>query len=310
LLSLPCWRGVLVINYHRIGDLSDSELNRSVWSATADGLDRQLKLFKRHFELVGADAIDQRLLRRPGRRVMVTFDDGYRDLYEVAFPVLQANDVRATMFICSGFVDGVATAWWDEIAWMIRRFGAAELAPGPWSSRALPLAPGAVDATIDAVTRAYWLLPVVDTGPFLERLGAVTGGDRRPAHDDWITWEMAREMSAAGHELGAHTVTHPILARLPASDQREEIATSVARIEAEVGSRPRSFAYPVGTTDAFDAVTVDAVRAAGVKFAFSNYGGRVTAGFQPFDIRRLSSESLRDESLLRATLALPRAFIR
>ncbi len=131
LLRIPCWRGAVALTYHRIGDGSSSDLYPGVWSATADALDRQLQLIKRHFDLLDPHRLTPELLARRGRSVIVTFDDGYRDLYEVAKPVLEANGVRAVMFLCSGFIDGQATAWWDEIAWMLRRSTGDELPRAP-----------------------------------------------------------------------------------------------------------------------------------------------------------------------------------
>ena len=122
---------------------------------------------------------------------------------------------------------------------------------------------------------------------------------------------MAREMQAAGHRIGAHTMTHPILARLPRAQQREEIAGSAERIEAELGERPRWLAYPVGVIGTFDADTRGAAADAGIELAFSNYGGRVTrASFLALDVRRVSAETLRSPSLFSATLALPALFAR
>ena len=107
LLRLAPWRGVVVLSYHRIGDASRSDTNRGLWTS-AESLHSQLQFLKRHFQILEPEELlGERPLSTHGRRVMVTFDDGYRDLYEVAYPVLQANGVRATMFLCSGFIDGL-----------------------------------------------------------------------------------------------------------------------------------------------------------------------------------------------------------
>jgi peptidoglycan/xylan/chitin deacetylase (PgdA/CDA1 family) len=312
LLRVPCWRGVVALTYHRIGDGSSSDLYPGVWSATADGLDRQLKLIKRHFDLIDPHRLTPELLAMRGRGVIVTFDDGYRDVYEVARPVLDANGVRAVMFLCSGFIDGVATAWWDEIAWMLRRSTVDELAPGPWSDSPLALRDERLPEVIDVVTGAYWALEDGAGEPFLERLGQATGAGRRPpAPDDWITWEMARALKSAGHVIGGHTVTHPILSRSPPVRQREEIVRSLDRIEAETGERPRLFAYPVGTRAAINESARQSARDAGIELAFSNYRGHVTArNFSAFDVRRIPAEILRVRSILSATLALPQVFAR
>ena len=128
---------------------------------------------------------------------------------------------------------------------------------------------------------------------------------------DWITWDMARELKAGGQAIGAHTVTHPVLSRLPRAQQLAEITGSLDRIEAELGERPRWLAYPVGTRSAFTAATVDCAREAGIALAFSNYDGHVRPGPPaPLDIRRVSVGSLHAPEFFAATLLLPQLFAR
>jgi peptidoglycan/xylan/chitin deacetylase (PgdA/CDA1 family) len=307
LRRLPSWRGALILSYHRIGERSRSDLYRGLFSATPEGLDRHLQLLKRHFDVVAPDQLDEHLLATGGRHVIVTFDDGYRDLYELAHPVLQANNVRALMFLCTGFIDGHASAWWDEIGWMLRHTPLSQLPPGPWSRRPLPLIGANVEFAIDLLTRAYWELEPPQASEFLSLLASVTSSGRRPTNtEDWITWDMAWKLKAAGHEIGAHTESHPVLSRLPRAQQLEEIVASRDRIEAVLGDCPRWLAYPVGAKEAFDTTTLEVAREAGVELAFSNYGGRVTkASFKALDIQRVPVESMRTFDLFSATMALP-----
>jgi len=99
--SLPVWNGLLVLNYHRIGVPDNPLLDEALFSATQDDFDQHVKMLKDGFDVIGLselpDAIRdlQSTRRRPwqsSRFAMITFDDGYRDNFEIAFPVLQAND--------------------------------------------------------------------------------------------------------------------------------------------------------------------------------------------------------------------------
>jgi peptidoglycan/xylan/chitin deacetylase (PgdA/CDA1 family) len=309
LLRLAPWRGIVVLSYHRVGDPASSDTYSGLWTATAQSLDRQMQFLSRWFEILEPKELEPELLSARGRRVLVTFDDGYRDLYEVAYPVLRANHVRATMFLCSGFIDRSASAWWDEIAWMLRRSPLQDLPPGPWSTKPLALGEPGVEQAIDSATRRCWELSPSGVSELLEELASVTGTGRRPAAAgsmDWITWDMAREMRDSGHRIGAHTMTHPILARLSTEQQREEIVGSIERIEAELGERPRWLAYPVGVPGTFNQGSRVAAAESGIELAFSNYGGRVTsANFLVHDVRRVSVETLRTPALFSATLSCP-----
>jgi len=305
---------VVVLAYHRIGDGSGATVDQALWSATAEQLDRQLRLVSRSFEIVGPDQLIHGASRAPGRRVMITFDDGYRDLHDLAFPVLAANGVAATLFICTGFIDGLETAWWDEIAWMIRSSEGSRLAAGPWSPASLTLRGNGVAATIERVNQAYRTQAADSGDRFLTQLGEATGSGRRPVADgraDWLTWDQARAMQAAGHEIGAHTVSHPVLARCSPERQRREITGSVERIAQQLGRRPRCFCYPVGLPDTFSAATQQCLREAAIDLAFTDYGGYLRRGHvRRYDVRRTNvGHALSDEGFA-AMLTVPQVFAR
>jgi peptidoglycan/xylan/chitin deacetylase (PgdA/CDA1 family) len=310
----PLWRGVIVLAYHRIGDGSAAAVDRELWSATAEQLDRQLRLVKRHFEIVGPDQLIDGTSRAPGRRVMITFDDGYHDLYDLAFAVLTANGVAATMFLCPGFIDGLVSAWWDEIAWMIRKSERVDLPAGPWSPTPLAQFGDGAAATIERVNQAYRAQPGSRCERFLAQLGEATGSGRRPTADrraDWITWDQAREMQAAGHEIGAHTLSHPLLARCLPERQRTEISGSIERIEQQLGRRPRCFCYPVGLRDTFSTATQQCLREEGIELAFTDYGGYVAGRrLRPYDVRRTNIGHGLSDAGFAAMLTVPQVFAR
>src|SRR5690606_9159232 len=108
--------GVLVLNYHRVGDSSRSRYDRALWSATAEGFDAQVAFLKAECDVIALDDIDDALQRRRGRHVAITFDDGYLDNHDIAFPVLRHHGVPAAFFIATGFIDRRLLPWWDAIA--------------------------------------------------------------------------------------------------------------------------------------------------------------------------------------------------
>src|SRR4051812_39673741 len=118
--QIGAWRGLLVLNYHRIGNPVGSSWDHDLWSASAEEFEWQVRYLQRHFDLIGPDDLEQARQDPRGRRVMISFDDGYRDNYELAYPVLRALDAPAVFFLATQFLDQQALSWWDEIAWMIR----------------------------------------------------------------------------------------------------------------------------------------------------------------------------------------------
>jgi peptidoglycan/xylan/chitin deacetylase (PgdA/CDA1 family) len=111
--------------------------------------------------------------------------------------------------------------------------------------------------------------------------------------------------------IGAHTVTHPVLASVSPARQREEISRSLARLEEELGDAPRLFSYPVGWRSSFTEATKSLVRESGVSLAFSNYGGYPSpANWDPYDIRRTNLSPSLGGAGFRATATLPQLFAR
>jgi peptidoglycan/xylan/chitin deacetylase (PgdA/CDA1 family) len=288
----PPWRGVLLLNHHRVGDGTRWSTGRDVWSATAEQLDDQLGFLGRNFDLIGPeDFVD--VLRDPrARAVGITFDDGYRECYEIAYPILRAHGAAAVFFLTTGFLDGVRTAWWDEITWMAGRCERPGLPANGWLPAPLVLTGPSREASIASLVARYKTLPDRRAEDFLDYLAEATGSGRRDprgAQGEWLTWEMVREMCGGGMSMGAHTVNHPVLARHGRESQRAEIAGSIERIAEETGERPSFFSYPDGTRGSFDRTSRALLEESGVRLAFSNYGGIAQPGrWDPYDIPRIS----------------------
>ena len=307
------WRGVLTLSYHRFRP-SCTPLPADPDAVTADAFDAQLRFLKRHFDVIGprdvAAAVHGR--RRGRRATLVTIDDGYRDVYDVALPVLAANDVPALLFVPTGFVDGVADAWWDELRWMVDHAMTPTLPPGRWLDRAASLDAHAREETVRRLHRTYAALPAADTDDFLDFVAAATGSGRhRQSADTWVSWRMVRELRAAGVEIGGHTVRHPVLARLTRPEQSDEVARCKARLEQELGEPMRWFAYPVGQRDSFDDRTREVLRTHGVELGFSCYGGYSSPrSWDPYDVRRATVGAGTTLERLAELTAVPQLFAR
>jgi peptidoglycan/xylan/chitin deacetylase (PgdA/CDA1 family) len=288
----PTWRGVVALGYHRIGAPGDTPFDRAVFDATAEDFDAQVGFLARNFDVVGPGELSG---SQSGRRVLITFDDGYRDNHAVALPILRAHGATATFFLTTGFLDRPRLAWWDEVAWMVAVSG---------RDRAL------IPVLLDRAKA----LPGGEREAFLDRLARDTGAGRAPAgvaDGQWMTWDMARELMASGMDVGGHTVTHPILARLDAASQRAEILGCAARLEAELGVPMRWFSHPNGDRGSFDARTRAILGDASVELAFSFDGGFVRERvLDCFDVPRVAVGRRTAGPAFAATLTLPHVFNR
>lgn len=288
LARLPQRDSVLALCYHRIaapGALGKTTLDNpcdpGLFSAGVNQFEEQIRCLKRHAEIVDlAEAIELASSRRPRRacRVLITFDDGYRDNYDLAFPVLRAHGVPAVFFLTTAMVGSSHTPWWDQLAHLLataqrRRF-------------TLPGA-GAVDLEREglAVVRRR-LLNLVKHGPaqvdvpaLLAHLAeAAEASAPLSAHRRFIDWNEAREMQRHGMAIGSHTHTHPVLSRLTVLQQREELATSRHLIATELGAPPLAIAYPTGASDSYTPATRRLAAEVGYRAVFSFHGGINRAG--------------------------------
>ena len=313
LAKLPLWTGTLVLGYHRMHREGEgTEFDPGALSATPAALADQLEFISRYFEVVSpAEIAEQPESSR--RRVVITFDDGYRDNYDLALPVLRAHGVPATFFLATRRLDAPSVPWWDELAWMVKQSARHELEPGEWLDGSIRLE-GDRRGAIRRLADAFKTLPSERTDAFLEFCGEAAGTGRcdpERGRELWMTWEMAAELSDAGMTIGGHSASHPVLGRSNPDVQRREIEECAARLDEELGIPMRHFAYPVGLPTSFDDVTRRILEEVGVELAFSLYGGYVPAGrFDPYDVPRTSVSTGEGAPSFRARLALPRLFAR
>ncbi len=262
---------------------------------------------------------------RRGRRpaVAVTFDDGYADNLFEALPVLERHEIPATVFLASGAIGRDREFWWDELARLLLHPGplpaALRLAvagetiewtlgdPGPYddaawrrvaSWRATDPPPTERHSLYLALWRRLRVLDEAERERVLDDLAAFAGAGRaaRPSHRPLSTAEAAALARAPLVEIGAHTVTHPLLSALPPASQRVEILASKAWCEALAGRPVTSFAYPFGN---YTAETVAAVRDAGFARACSTEADLVRSGADPFELPRVQVADWDGEELER-----------
>jgi peptidoglycan/xylan/chitin deacetylase (PgdA/CDA1 family) len=309
------WKGVLCLNYHRVGEPCLNGFDEGVWSANASSFDDQLKFLKSNFDVVSPPDLPDIVRRGTGRHVLVTFDDGYLDNYRVAFPILKSHGVAATFFLATGFLDHPRLPWWDEIAWIVRTSRKPGIDARPWLSTPVMFDEPTREMAVQVLLKVYKSMPTASTEPFLEFLAEETGSGRHKDPDagrTWMTWAMAREMRAAGMVVGGHTINHPVLAQLSLEGQWEEISGCSRRLAEELGEPMLYFSYPVGNRHSFTRDTQACLERMGVQYAFSYYGGRNKFdSWDNLDVRRNAvCNNTHSSNLVRATVTLPGLYAR
>lgn len=294
--SLPGCASLLILNYHRVGDPRLTPYDPGTYSCSAEEFDWQVTWLKQRFPILNlhqaVDIVHGRAT--PAKTsILLTFDDGYRDNYDEAFPVLRKHGVSATFFLPTMFVGSYLLPWWDEIAFMVKSSRGTSLKLTYPHAEEFDLTNRDRATTVFEVLRFFMRASEVDTERFLHELEAATGVDRpgKDAQRCFMTWEEARKMQAAGMCFGSHTHTHEILGRLPYERQVEELRISRQILEKELDCEINTLAYPRGRMSSFSEQTFAALRETNYKTAFSFYSGLNKPGkINPFDVLREAVE--------------------
>jgi len=227
--------------------------------------------------------LDEAMARRrcgslPARALAISFDDGYADNHDVALPVLQRHCLTATFFIATGFLDG-GRMWNDTLIEAMRTTSLPRV-----DLSGLGIATTSVDTGSHAerAASAVALIAAVKYLPPAQRAEVVQDIAERAAarlpDDLMMRSSQVRALRAAGMQVGAHTVSHPILARLEAPAALAEIGDSKAQLESLLGERVGLFAYPNGKPgEDYLPGSVDLVRRAGFDAAFTTAWGAARA---------------------------------
>ena len=258
-------RRLAILIYHRVLAAPDPMRDYDVDAATFRA---QMAHIGRFFNVLPLSESAVRLSEGtlPAAAVSITFDDGYRDNATVALPILRELGLPATFFISSGYLNG-GVMWNDAVIEWVRNLpdGDIDLTTHGVGIRSLN----------DAHARATLATDLLKSLKYLEysrRISTVeklTAGCAVPS-GLMMQPEEVRLLSRSGMEIGGHTRTHPILARLPDEDARGEIEGGKADLEAIIGKPISMFAYPNGKpgTDYLDK-HVEMVKKAGFTTAVS-----------------------------------------
>lgn len=229
---------------------------------------------------------------RPARALAaITIDDGYRDFYDIALPVLAEMRIPATLYVTAGFVDGRYWPWWDALRFLLDGLPGRDIeleTPRRRWRLALSRPSGLETAwseLSDAMVRDNPLRDQVLSR--LQDAGSALPPDL-PAELAPVTWDHLRETVTAGVEVGNHTMTHPFLPGLDNSELGDEITGARMLLEHRIGRKIRTFAYPNGMPQDHSPEVEKAVQAAGHASAVVAYPRRFDVA-NPFRIGRWSA---------------------
>ena len=283
-LALTKPRRFLVLCYHRVNDSG-----HPFFGGTPTALFReQMQVLREGFAVLFLDELVERAASGhvPANAIAITFDDGYRDNYANAFPILRELSLPATIFLVTDAVDDNRLIWHDRVFDAFHRTRVGRLG---LDGAELPLTDlgekHAALVKVLAVLRSSTPSTRDETiDSLLEQLGVTS-----PPREGWdkLTWDHVREMNEHGIRFGAHTLDHPILRHMSEDEARRQIRDSKARIESELDRATTAFAYPNGRAIDFDAVTKRILKEEGFRCAVTTVDGANDATSDPLALRRV-----------------------
>lgn len=224
----------------------------------------------------------------PPRALVITFDDGYADNAEVAFPILQRCGLTACFFVSTGFLDA-GRMWNDSVIECLRATRHAEIDLDYFSLGRFSLAGSAERrAAIQALLPRIKYLNLGEREDAIERLRVLCGVTDLPTNL-MMRPAQVRDMHRAGMEIGAHTVHHPILTTLALSEVEYEISEGRNQLQSIIDAPVDLFAYPNGRPGLdYDQTHASLIKNLGFRCAVTTAPGVAGSGDDLFQLPRFT----------------------
>jgi peptidoglycan/xylan/chitin deacetylase (PgdA/CDA1 family) len=276
---------IAILMYHRVCPKQD---NWSLEPLSPPSFEKQIEYFCRNYEIIPLEKLAQYIRQQkalPKKAVVITFDDGYKDNYLHAYPILKRHGVPATIFLATGYIATGKLLWWDKVSYIIHHTTVSRLELGELGDYSLQSELDKLQ-TRYIVTKRLNGVPEETKNLLIDKLADISQVEIPPdlARELVLSWEEIKEMNNNGVSFGAHSVSHPILTNIPLEQARYEIVQSKQAIETRLGQEVTAFAYPDGEfNDSLDRV----VRESGYACAVTTTPVLLTPRSDPYQLGRI-----------------------
>jgi peptidoglycan/xylan/chitin deacetylase (PgdA/CDA1 family) len=292
-----------VLTYHRVDEPAARPwLDPGLISATPKAFDEQMRYLSTHYTIVTVSDIIAALETRnskdlPAQAVAVTFDDGYFDFEEHAWPILKHYRIPVTLFVPTAYPDQPErTFWWDDLYHAIQSTSRENNLSTPIGL--LSLSKTSRNQTYKRLKMYLKTLKHAEAISTVRQLCDELGV--QPITNCIMGWDSLRRLNREGVALGAHTRSHPLMNRVTLEEARDEAIGSTHDLERELGSTLPIFAYPSGEFN--DEVAFMLARE-GFKLAFTTSRGiNNIQRADPMRMRRINVGGKTTLPILRAQL--------
>lgn len=305
--------GVPILLYHRV---AESQTDPQLLCVSPKHFYEHLEILKKSLKSVSLDKLitdKNKGLIHPNQ-FAITFDDGYKDNFFNAKPILNQLGIEATVFITGINIGNSREFWWDELeriifkskdmpnfievvingshyCWKIEDDNnLSNIAPTDFKN-------WDITKTNDLTSRQSMyrslctLMHPLNNGDCEKVLDELRehvqiAPDGRLTHQTMTVDEIVSLVNDGLIKIGGHTMTHSVLSSLPVDCQLTEILTNKKNLEAIIGKLVEGFSYPYGTKNDFNISTKKIVQEVGYKYACANYPGQVRRFTSPYELPR------------------------
>lgn len=294
----------MVLGYHRVGTEGPpfySTLPRAAFAA-------QMRYIKRNYRVISVSQMAKELgdPDLQGRAIVVTFDDGYGDLFSEAFPILRDYEIPATIYLAGQAIETGELLWYDGIFLRLQYAGNIlnVMLDRPYTFL--------LDSKTARLVAAEKIVTYLRSIPDDERRAWCAAFEKLvpvPRHTlrgSMLTWDEIRQMHRAGITFGAHTMTHPVMSRLLPEAQRDEISQSKRLVEQRLDTAVNEFAFPFGKVRDCGTAAASTLKQLGFLTALTTIVGINEPGSSLLRLRRVVINN--DTSISKFALQLQRLF--
>jgi peptidoglycan/xylan/chitin deacetylase (PgdA/CDA1 family) len=278
-----------IIMYHRV---DTSKENWSVDAIDTSIFEKQIKYLKKTHKIYSLENFAQDLLEKknlPKRVAVITFDDGYKDNYTNAFPILKKYKIPATIFLTTGHIETDKLFWWDKLGYILLNLKQKKINLNDFGVIKPSLLKKRRDA-FNEIMAKIGATPEEKKQELIKELENIFNQDllKEIGKNKTLTWDEVKEMSENNIDFGAHTVNHPILTKISLKQAEFEISQSKKDIEKRLNKPIKTFSYPNGLASDYNTEIIDILKKYGFTYAVTRTPNTINSKTSLFELGRVS----------------------
>lgn len=297
---------VIILMIHGVSLKSEGVAHGDYKHIDAQKFEQSLQYLVKNYTILALnDFLDWKLRRKkdlPKNSVIITFDDGYKNMYTTAYPILKKYKVPATIFLPTEYIDKKKVAWYDLVTYCIAHTTLKKIT-FLGKEYSLTSESKKKEAIFELKVKVKDLFPL-DRQRALKELILRTKVDPKKCTDEnflFLTWQECKEMEKGSISFEPHSVTHPVLTELSKQEILKEMTESKRCIEKHLKKKCRAFAYPFGE---YDITTLNALRKVGYDAGLTTQYGKNTQQTNTIELQRIALSNRYQLPLIWLTLSM------